>query len=162
MNRPEFLQKLFREYEAEHNHAPSGTRAVAEWAVERGKLNLPVTDPYAALAQEISRALRGETATDKHGRKYRVNHAVRENKNGEQQTIWGQVGKQSRQFMEKSFTQRREQIVGDCYHLKVDVDAYNDAHPDEEAIQLELNFTDDVAEREVNLYSDDESEDEAA
>jgi hypothetical protein len=155
--RSEFLQNIFREFEKEHNFTPTGTKAVAEWAVEKGKVALPQIDQYAALAQEISRALREETATDKYGRKHRVNHAVRETKNGEQQSLWGRMGKASRSHMEKSFSQRREAIVSDCYHLKIDVDAYNDANPGEEAIQLELDFTDDVAEREVHLHTDDEA-----
>ena len=52
--------------------------------------------------------------------------------------------------MEKAFTQRREQIVGDNLQLKIDVDVYNDLvqgkHP---PIQLVLDYTDDVAEREI-------------
>lgn len=155
--RPEFLQKLFREFEKEHNYTPSGTKAVAEWAVQNGKLALPDIDPVAALAHEISRALREETATDRHGRKYRVNHAVRETKNGKQQFLWASMGNISRSNMGKSISQRREAIVSDCYHLKVDVDAYNDAHPEEEAFQLELNFTDDVAEKEAYLNMEDEA-----
>ena len=50
--------------------------------------------------------------------------------------------------MEVAFTQRREQIVGDCHQLKTDVDVYNDMKKEKPPIQLELNFTDDVAERE--------------
>ena len=50
--------------------------------------------------------------------------------------------------MEKAFGQRREQIIGDCVQLRTDVEVYNDMnsgkHP---AIQLVLDFTDDVAER---------------
>jgi hypothetical protein len=52
--------------------------------------------------------------------------------------------------MEKAFSQRREQIIGDCVQLKVDVDTYNSVkpsvHPD---VQLVLDFTEDVAEREI-------------
>jgi len=49
-----------------------------------------------------------------------------------------------------SFAQRREQIVGDCCRLKTDVDHYNDIRGDEDpVIQLVLDFTEDVAEREI-------------
>ncbi len=51
--------------------------------------------------------------------------------------------------MEKAFAQRRRQIVGDSYQLRLDVDHYNDSHPEEPKIQLILDFTDDVEERIV-------------
>ncbi len=51
--------------------------------------------------------------------------------------------------MEKAFAQRREQIVGDCVQLKTDVDVYNDMNKGKApAVQLVLDFQDDVAERE--------------
>lgn len=53
--------------------------------------------------------------------------------------------------MEKSFGQRREQIIGDCLSLKTDVDVYNDLvlkGSEQTMLQLILDFTDDVAERE--------------
>jgi hypothetical protein len=51
--------------------------------------------------------------------------------------------------MEKAFAQRREQIVRDCVQLKTDVDVYNDMNRGKQSeIQLILDFTDDVAERE--------------
>jgi len=43
--------------------------------------------------------------------------------------------------------QRREQIVGDCLQLKIDVDAYNALNNEQPDIQLELDFTFDVEER---------------
>jgi hypothetical protein len=53
------------------------------------------------------------------------------------------------EHMEKAFTQRREQIVGDNVQLKVDVDVYNDMNRGERPeIQLVLDYTDDVAERQ--------------
>lgn len=42
--------------------------------------------------------------------------------------------------------QRRRQIVGDCFQLRVDVDHYNSLREDEADLQLVLDFTDDVAE----------------
>ncbi len=51
--------------------------------------------------------------------------------------------------MEKAFAQRREQIVGDNVGLKIDIDVYNEMikgkYP---PIQLVLDYTEDVAERE--------------
>lgn len=53
--------------------------------------------------------------------------------------------------MEKAFNQRREQIIGDCVQLKTDVDVYNEMNTEQPPIQLVLDFTDDVAEREFYL-----------
>lgn len=46
----------------------------------------------------------------------------------------------------KSFAQRRQQIVGDCYQLKIDADVYNDIRRPEQQIQIVLDFTLDVEE----------------
>jgi len=51
--------------------------------------------------------------------------------------------------MEMAFAQRRQQIVGDCHQLKVDVDCYNDFRPTEEPIQFVLDFTMDIMEIEA-------------
>ena len=52
--------------------------------------------------------------------------------------------------MEKAFAQRREQIVGDCVQLKTDVDVYNDMNRGKQVeIQLVLDFTEDVIERQL-------------
>jgi hypothetical protein len=52
-----------------------------------------------------------------------------------------------REHMQKAFTQRREQVVGDLVQLTTDVQVYNDMHKDAEPIQLILDFTYDVEER---------------
>lgn len=50
----------------------------------------------------------------------------------------------------RAFAQRRDQIIGDCCQLKADVDVYNDMNRGKlPSIQLILDFTDDVAEREA-------------
>ena len=82
-------------------------------------------------------------ATDAQGRRYRVNHAVRVTKNGVQLTFWGIMAFAPHRHMEMAFTQRREQIIGDCVQLQTDVDAYNDMSPREKKIQLVLDFTDE-------------------
>lgn len=51
--------------------------------------------------------------------------------------------------MQISFQNRRRGIVGDCRQMKVDVDSYNDAHPDAEPIQIVFDFTMDLAELEA-------------
>jgi hypothetical protein len=149
MSKREKLQNVWHRYDSEREHKPSGTREVVEWAVEEGLLELPEVDPYDVLAGQMAQALRDELGTDAKGRRYRLNHAVRITKAGVQHTFWAMMGFASHDHMEKTFAQRREQIIGDCYHLKIDVDVYNDMNPNEKhEVQLVLDFTEDVAERE--------------
>jgi len=155
----EQFQKVWKQYECEHNHTPASARAVAEWGVSQGLISLPTIDPLDVLSGQVSRALREEYATDHKGRKYRQNHAIRVSKNGVQYTMWGVMGFAPHAHMEMAFTQRREQIVGDCHQLKIDVDVYNDKNPDQTRIQLVLDFTEDVAEREI-LFDENEDYDD--
>lgn len=112
-------------------------------------LDLPEIDPYDILAGQMAHALREEFATDEKGRRYRVNHAVRVTKAGVQYTFWAQMGFAPHGHMEKAFAQRREHIIGECVQLNTDVAVYNDlVRGKHEAIQLILDFTEDVAERE--------------
>jgi hypothetical protein len=148
--RAEKLQRIWHKYDADRSHKPTSAREAVEWAVKEGILRLPEVDPYDVLAGQMSQALREEYCEDAQGRRFRVNHAVRITKAGVQYTFWGMMGFASHDHMEKAFTQRRDQIVGDNLQLKTDVDVYNDLnrgkHPE---IQLVLDYTEDVAEREV-------------
>lgn len=143
----EQLQRIWRQYEEEHGRAAASARDVVVWGVSKGLISLSHRDPYDQLAEDMSRALREHYSTDARGRRYRLNHAVRVYKNGVQITFWAMMDFAPRSHMEKAFTQRREQIVGDCYQLKVDVDVYNDLNSGQPPLPLVLDFTDDVEER---------------
>lgn len=146
----ERLQKAWHSYEGKNDHLPNSTRQAVEWAVSEGMLQLPKADPYDILAGEMAQALREEYATDEQGRRYRVNHAVRITKSGVQYTFWAMMGYAPHEHMERAFAQRREQVVSDCVQLKTDVEVYNDMNAGKRpAIQLILDFTDDVAERQL-------------
>lgn len=141
------LQSVWKRYEHDHKNAPASAREVVEWAIKEKLLELPQIDPIDILAGQMARALREEYATDADGRRYRTNHAVRITKNGVQTTFWGIMGFAHRSHMERAFTQRRDQVIGDCLQLQIDVEAYNAMNPLEKPIQLVLDFTDDVAEK---------------
>lgn len=150
MTKAEQLQAAWHRYEKIRKHMPTGTKEACRWAVLEGIIELPDVDPYDVLASQMASALREETATNEKGQRYRVNHAVRITKNGIQQTMWAEMGYAPHAHMEKAFAQRREQIIGDCLQLKVDVDTYNRLKPGEYPnVQLVLDFTEDVAEREA-------------
>ena len=145
----ELLQRVWHRYDDDREHKPSSAREAVEWAVEEGLLELPEIDPYDVLAGQMAQALREEFDTDEKGRRYRINHAIRVTKSGVQRTFWAVMGFARHDHMEIAFTQRREHIVGECVQLNIDVAVYNDLIQGKEtAIQLVLDFTDDVAERE--------------
>jgi hypothetical protein len=150
MNKNERLQQAWHRFDEKHGHLPKSAREATDWAVSQGLLQTPEIDPLDILADQMATALRSEYKTDEKGRRYRVNHAVRVTRSGVQYTFWGVLGFADHGYMEKAFAQRRDQIIGDCAQLKTDVDVYNDLNEGKRpAIQLVLDFTDDVAEREV-------------
>jgi hypothetical protein len=59
-------------------------------------------------------------------------------------TLWIDIDDAPRLSMLKCAVQRREQMVGDALQLSLDLDHWNSANPDEEPIQVPLDFTDDV------------------
>lgn len=141
------LQRAWHEYERTHGAVPATTREAVQWGVRNGLIELPETDPFAKLAEDMAKALREEYATDAKGRRYRVNHAVRVTKAGVQYTFWAMLKDAPREHMQKAFIQRREQIVGDCVQLATDVEVYNEMKSGEPPIPMLFDFRDDVAER---------------
>ncbi|MDH5675285.1 MAG: hypothetical protein OEZ06_24405 [Myxococcales bacterium] len=154
------LQMLWHEYQVMLGE-PGTPKGMVEWAVAEGKLDLPDLDPHSALVRDVRHALRTETRTDENGREYRANAAVTfTNDGGVQESLWGDVDSPGtpHEFMVEHFGQRRKQIVDDCAKLKADVDHYNAVHRDRDPVQLILDFTDDVAEREAMREIDSAAE----
>ncbi|MBN8818306.1 MAG: hypothetical protein J0I80_06255 [Sphingomonas sp.] len=143
----EQLQKVWHAFEKENGQLPATAREAVQWGVQRGMIQIPDLDPFARLAEDMATALREEYATDKEGRRYRVNHAVRVTRGGVQHTFWAMMQDAPREHMQKAFIQRREQIVGDCVQLSTDVEAYNAMKSEQPPIPMLLDFRDDVEER---------------
>lgn len=145
------LQMVWHEYER-HIGRPGKPRDAIKWALENGKLTEPKLDPTAKLVSDLKDAVRSETSIDQAGREYRMNASVTFIGNdGVQDSLWGNVDSPAtpHAFVVEHFAQRRKGIVDDCVKLKADVDHYNSVHSERDAIQLVLNFDDDVAEREA-------------
>lgn len=143
----EQLQRIWHQYEDEHGSVPATARDAVAWGVSKGMIEMPEVDPLDKLASDMSTALREEYATDKDGRRYRVNHAVRVSKGGVQLTLWSMIEDAPREHMQKAFIQRREQIVGDCVQLNTDTEAYNALHKEQRPILMHFDFRDDIEER---------------
>ncbi len=93
--------------------------------------------------------MREEYIVDPQGRTVRAKHAAKVKVNGEQMTLWDDIRTADRDFMVIAFQQRRQQVVGDCHQLKVDVGSYNQNKNPGEAIQIIFDFTLDVLEAEA-------------
>jgi hypothetical protein len=124
------------------------TREMARWAIVNDKWQRHEEAALNQCAQDFAEALREHFEEDPSGRRVRMNHAARVNQKGKLVTLWGDMRKAAHSFIETAFRQRRNQIIGDCYQLKQDVDSYNEFYNKGVAIQLPLDFGPDVAEQE--------------
>jgi hypothetical protein len=97
--------------------------------------------------REFSRAFREQHHRDPQKREVRTYHAVQTSEGNGKKIRWGDMRKEPPEHMEVAFQQRRSQIVGDCTQLRNDVDSYNDNNAYGACFQLELDFTEDAAER---------------
>lgn len=152
------MQGIIRHFKEVTGKREVDMREVAAWAVKRGmKLPKPV-DPLDRLAEQFSRAAREETKRDpRTGRPYRVNHAVTHLQT--KFTFWIDIDEAPRKYMQKSLVQRREQTIGDIVQLTFDAEHWNNAHPAEDPIVIETDFTPDVEWRK-NVPVVDEKPDE--
>lgn len=153
----EQIRKIWKQYREEVSTEPVDLKEVASWAI-RKKLWAPrPVDLSASLANDLADSLREETRTDKAGRRYRANIPVRKKgPNGLPLFVWADIDDAPRPHVEKSLQQERRSIASDCYALIMKRDHYNEAHPDEEPIQIIIDFTDDVDEMKIANGLDDE------
>lgn len=125
--------------------------AVAEWAYRKGLHKPSIRTVVDAIAADIAQVFREDYRTDASGQRYRAMHAVRSKKGDKSMSLWADMDdhRAPRDHFVRSFAQRRQQIVGDCFQLKTDVDVYNAKDPSLMAIQVPLDFTYDVAELQL-------------
>ncbi len=134
------MQRIVDEYRACGQPWPASSTTIARWTINNKKWDKGGSAMVQLCAREIAKALHDEYYTDPQGRRVRVKHAVRT----DEETLWGDLRTEPREFIQAALSQRRKQIVGDCRQLKTDVDSYNDNHCDGDPIQLSLDFSDDV------------------
>jgi hypothetical protein len=150
----EELQRFWHLYrDAGHSESPTA-KEVASWAYDAGLWKPRASDIVDVLAEDLARAWREEYATDSKGRRYRKKHPRRVERDGKQLYLWEDLETAPREHMELAFAQRRQQIVGDCIQLSIDVDVYNGRNRDKEPIQIVLDFEDDVNEHFLSTESE--------
>ena len=128
-----------------------GPHRVAEWAYKNGLHKPSIRTIVDAIAADISQLFREEYRTDEHGQRYRAKHAVRSKQEGKSMSLWADMDDERapREHFVRSFSQRRQQIVGDCFQLKTDVDVYNAKDLSQKPVQIPLDFTYDVEELQL-------------
>jgi hypothetical protein len=125
--------------------------AVAEWAYRNGLHKPSVRTVVDAIAADIAQQFREDYRTDAKGQRYRAMHAVRSKKGEKTMSLWADMDDERapRDHFVRSFAQRRQQIVGDCFQLKTDVDVYNTKDSAQKPIQVPLDFARDVEELQL-------------
>lgn len=138
------IQRLYRLYKDETNQTIVDMRKFADWLKKKGFPMPTPRDPLDLLAKQCVEALREETRKDaKTGLPYKVNLCFSPDCTG-QGTLWADIDEADRKIAVKCLNQRREQMVGDAYQMTLIQDHWNGAHPDEEPIDMPLDFFLDV------------------
>jgi hypothetical protein len=150
------LTNILDRYIDEVDSEPTALDDVVDWGLTLGLYTPEPRDIRKMFKEALAESLRQEKRFD--GKRwYRAKRSVRTNIGGVQLNLWADVDKNaSFGFMEKSVAQSRRAIVDDAYQLKMVVDHYNEAHPEQEALQLILDLNEDVAELEASIRPDDE------
>lgn len=148
-NYNEQMQQIVYQYIEWGNAWPATARDMAVWAIRN---KLWAANPSALInrcAEDLARAMREELIKDAQGRTVRAKHVARIDCDGEQLMLWADIRTASREHMAVAFQQRRQQIVGDCRQLKLDVDSFNENRSLDNPIQMSFDFTYDLLELEA-------------
>lgn len=143
------MREIANKYRESGRSWPATARTIAAWAIQQGLWQPQPSAIVDRCADELARAMREEYITDPQGRRVRAKHAARLSEDGEQTTLWDDIRSASREHMAVAFQQRRQQVVGDCWQLKQDVDSFNQNNKPSQLIQMIFDFTDDLAEMEA-------------
>lgn len=148
--RNDIMAEVLDRYLNEVNSDPFSLDEVSDWALRQGLFVPPPQDVHKMCREALAAAARSQKRWD--GKRwYRAKHSVRTNIGGVQLSLWADIDRNaSRSFMEKSIAQRRRGVVDDCFQMKMDVDHYNEKNSHQPNIQLIIDFTEDIDEREAS------------
>jgi hypothetical protein len=106
---------------------------------------MPAAPVRCRRADDTTAAMREKYYTDRKGRRVRLLHPARLLAEGERHVLWDDIHMAAQPHMTLSIQNRRKGIIGDCHQFKIDVDSYNESHPEQEPIQIVFNFEMDLA-----------------
>jgi hypothetical protein len=160
-NHSEQLQQIVGSYVRENGIRPVALRDMAEWALRNNLYQLSHATQVARLTEELGRTIRQIHVTDPQGRNVHAFYHYHDASGGKTLELWESgsgSGPEHHKRMHNSFHLRRLQIVQDCLSLKRDVDSYNENARPPAPVQLDLDFTADVAEEEAVRSIEEASE----
>jgi hypothetical protein len=149
LSRKDELRKWANEYITSTGKTVYTSREIADWAIKKGYWDLPKEKLISICADELARVFKEERFTDPSGNRVRFRHARKVDIDGVQTTLWENWPTISRDNMETSLLQRRNQIVGECVQLDIDTESFNRFRNKGEPIQIPFDFTPDVAEHRI-------------
>jgi hypothetical protein len=144
-NLSEQLIRIVEDYRAEGNPWPATREQIAEWAVARERYQLTRGMAVSQCAERLSRAMGLEHVKDNKGRSVRKYYAARVRENGQLVMKWDDLNAE-RPFMEVAAANRRNQVLGQCWQLKNDMDSYSERKCPSNPIQIDFNFNVDLEE----------------
>lgn len=149
MTKNEQLQALIQRYKQETGEKAVDMDQIADWAMQQGATPPKPKTARELFAAQLADAARAEYRVDPAtGLSYRANHALRNRtRDGKQMVLWVDMDDATRPQMLWSLTDRRQQMVGDAVHLKIDEMIWNGKHAHEQPIDQDMDFTYDVEER---------------
>ena len=142
-------KRIVKEYRLSGSPWPASAREIAAWALRNEKWRIPLSAAEKKCAEEMAEAMRQEYYWDRKGRKVRLLHPAKVKRQGVLFTEWDDIRTAPRGHMQISFQQHRKKIVGECRQLKTDLVSCNDAHADDQPLQISFNFNMDLAELEA-------------
>lgn len=145
----EYMQRIANDYLMLVGNEGATSHDIARWAVANQRYVASESYVIDRCAEELADAMRQEILRDPQGRSVRAKHAARTLRNGKQLVLWADIRTASHDHMARAFKLRRQQIVGDSFQLKQDVDSYNENRQPARPIQMPLDFTQDVTELET-------------
>jgi hypothetical protein len=139
------LLQIVEDYRADGCEWPATREQIAEWAVANERYQLTRGMATRQCAEKIGRAMGLEHVKDRKGRSVRKYYAARIPENGQLVMKWDDWNAK-RSFMEVTAANRRNQILGQCWQLKNDMDSYSERKCPDRPIQTDFNFNVDLEE----------------
>jgi hypothetical protein len=145
----EQTQKIVTKYREAGQPWPASSVDIARWAIARKLWEIHPSKIIRQCADQIADGMRQEYITDPQGRRVRVKHVAPYDDKGQMSLKWDDMRSASHKHMRTSFASKRQLIVSDCWQLKIEIDSYNENFNKEKPVQTVFDFTDDLAELEI-------------
>lgn len=142
----EALQRIAREYWAETGKETGTVSEIAAWAMGTDRWEAQPDFLLKKCREDFAAALRDEKIKDDNGLPVRLNQVTRVTEGGVQKYLWGDIRKIDREHMRGSVAVHREQMVGECKQVDRACTFWNTRHPDQEPVECEFDFREDVLE----------------